>query len=104
MCFCALRRVPVATGFRLMRRRKRDCVVVTPGLMPRKANEAAKTDRRDARKLAHFPRAGELTPVWVPDEEHEAPGIVHATCRAQNRLNGRYQRLMARGKHTNIVI
>ncbi len=31
-----------------------------------------KTDRRDARQLARLLRSGELTPVWVPDEEHEA--------------------------------
>ena len=31
-----------------------------------------KTDRRDARKLAGLLRAGELTAVWVPGEEHEA--------------------------------
>lgn len=31
-----------------------------------------KTDRRDAIKLARSYRAGELTPVWVPDAEHEA--------------------------------
>lgn len=31
-----------------------------------------KTDRRDALKLARLLRAGELTSVWVPDEEQEA--------------------------------
>jgi transposase len=31
-----------------------------------------KTDRRDALKLARNHRAGELTPVWVPDAAHEA--------------------------------
>jgi transposase len=31
-----------------------------------------KTDRRDAEKLAGCYRAGELTPVWVPDAGHEA--------------------------------
>ena len=31
-----------------------------------------KTDRRDALKLARLLRAGELTAVWVPDEEQEA--------------------------------
>jgi len=34
--------------------------------------ERVKTDRRDARKLARLLRAGELTAVWVPDEDHEA--------------------------------
>jgi transposase len=31
-----------------------------------------KTNRRDALKLARSYRAGDLTPVWVPDAEHEA--------------------------------
>ena len=31
-----------------------------------------KTDRRDALMLARLSRSGELTPVWVPDEEQEA--------------------------------
>ena len=31
-----------------------------------------KTDRRDGEKLARCYRAGELTPVWVPDAAHEA--------------------------------
>ena len=30
------------------------------------------TDRRDAINLAKLHRAGELTPVWVPDQAHEA--------------------------------
>jgi transposase len=31
-----------------------------------------KTDRRDSVSLAGLHRAGELTPIWVPDAEHEA--------------------------------
>jgi transposase len=31
-----------------------------------------KTNRRDATLLARLNRAGELTPVWVPDADHEA--------------------------------
>ena len=31
-----------------------------------------KTDRRDARRLALSLRSGELTPIWVPDDEAEA--------------------------------
>jgi len=49
-----------------------DCQVVAPGLIPKKPGERIKTDRRDARKLATHARSGELTPVWVPDEEQEA--------------------------------
>src|SRR6202162_1123876 len=48
------------------------CVVVAPSLIPRKPGERIKTDRRDAINLAKLHRAGELTPVWVPDQAHEA--------------------------------
>jgi transposase len=49
-----------------------DCQVVAPSLIPRKPGDRIKTDRRDAAKLATLHRAGELTPVWVPDQAHEA--------------------------------
>jgi transposase len=49
-----------------------DCEVVAPSLIPRKAGERMKTDRRDGLKLAHEHRAGGLTAVWVPGEEQEA--------------------------------
>ena len=48
------------------------CDVVAPTLVPVKAGDRVKTDRRDARKLARCYRAGDLTPVWVPDTDHEA--------------------------------
>jgi transposase len=48
------------------------CEVVAPTLVPVKSGERVKTDRRDALKLARNHRAGELTPVWVPDAAHEA--------------------------------
>ena len=48
------------------------CEVVAPTLVPVKAGDRVKTDRRDALKLARNYRAGELTAVWVPDAEHEA--------------------------------
>jgi len=48
------------------------CEVVAPTLVPVKAGDRVKTDRRDARKLARSYRAGDLTAVWVPDEAHEA--------------------------------
>jgi len=48
------------------------CEVVAPTLVPKKAGERVKTDRCDAEKLARCHRAGELTPVWVPDAAHEA--------------------------------
>jgi len=48
------------------------CEVIAPSLIPTKAGERVKTDRRDAEKLARCYRAGELTAVWVPDAAHEA--------------------------------
>lgn len=48
------------------------CLVVAPSLIPKKAGDRVKTNRRDAEGLAKFLRAGELTAVWVPDERHEA--------------------------------
>lgn len=50
----------------------RGCVVVAPSLIPCKPGDRIKTDRRDAVNLAKLHRAGELTPVWVPDPAHEA--------------------------------
>ncbi len=49
-----------------------DCIVVAPSLIPVKAGDRVKTDRRDAAMLAKLHRAGELTAVWVPDAAHEA--------------------------------
>jgi len=49
-----------------------ECDVVAPTLVPVKAGDRVKTDRRDAIKLARCLRAGELTKVWVPDPAHEA--------------------------------
>lgn len=48
------------------------CDVIAPSLVPTKAGERVKTDRRDAEKLARSYRGGDLTPVWVPDSKHEA--------------------------------
>jgi transposase len=48
------------------------CEVVAPTLVPVKAGDRVKTDRRDAEKLARSYRSGDLTSVWVPDAAHEA--------------------------------
>jgi transposase len=48
------------------------CDVVAPSLIPRKASDRVKTDRRDADQLARLYRAGELTAIHVPDQEDEA--------------------------------
>lgn len=49
-----------------------DCIVVAPSLVPMKAGDRVKTDRRDAVKLARFLRSGDLTEVHVPDAATEA--------------------------------
>jgi transposase len=49
-----------------------DCQVVAPSVIPKKPGERIKTDRRDACKLAGTLRNGDLSAVWVPDEEQEA--------------------------------
>src|SRR6266436_9868421 len=49
-----------------------ECVVVAPSLIPKRAGDRVKTDRRDAASLARLHRAGELTAVWVPDAAQEA--------------------------------
>lgn len=48
------------------------CTVVAPSLIPRKPGQRIKTDRRDALSLTKLLRAGELTAVWVPNDEQEA--------------------------------
>jgi transposase len=49
-----------------------ECAVVAPTLVPTKAGDRVKTDRRDAMKLARSHRSDDLTAVWVPDEDSEA--------------------------------
>jgi transposase len=76
--------------------RGHDCVVVAPSLIPRRAGDRVKTDRRDAASLARLHRAGELTAVWIPDPGHEAMrdlvrarlDAVHALRRARQQLSG----------------
>jgi transposase len=48
------------------------CWVVAPSLIPQKAGDRVKTDRRDAVQLARLMRSGDLTPVYVPTVEDEA--------------------------------
>lgn len=62
-------------GYRLYRQiidAGHHCAVIAPSSIPRRAGDRVKTDRRDAIMLAKLHRAGELTPVWVPDPCHEA--------------------------------
>ena len=57
------------------------CTVIAPSLIPVKPGQAIKTDRRDARKLAEWFRAGLLTEVHPPTEDEEA---VRDLCRARD--------------------
>lgn len=63
------------TGFNLARRliqAKIDCQVIAPSLIPVQPGARVKTDRRDARNLAHYLRSGNLTPIHVIDPTTEA--------------------------------
>jgi Transposase and inactivated derivatives len=57
---------------RLLTKLGYECAVVAPAMIPRRVGDRVKTDRRDAEMLARLWRAGELTPIWTPDEEQEA--------------------------------
>jgi transposase len=49
-----------------------DCVVIAPSLVPQKAGDRVKTDKRDAKKLCRGLRNGDLTSVLVPTVEQES--------------------------------
>jgi transposase len=53
------------------------CLVVAPSLIPMKAGDRVKTDRRDAVMLAKLHRAGELSAVWVPVRGCHSGGCCH---------------------------
>ena len=48
------------------------CDVIAPALIPRRAGNRVKTDRRDAAQLAVLYRAGALTAIHIPTEQEEA--------------------------------
>jgi transposase len=86
-------------GYGIQRRlspQGQECVVVAPSLIPKRAGDRVKTDRRDAASLAKLHRAGELTAVWVPDARHEAIrdlvrarlDAVHSLRRVRQQLSG----------------
>ncbi len=58
--------------YRYLTKKKLTCWVVAPSLVPKKAGDRVKTDRRDATQLARLMRSGDLTPVYVPAVEDEA--------------------------------
>ena len=85
------------------------CSVVAPSLIPTKPGERVKTDRRDSEKLSRLDRAGELTPVWVPDQDQEAmrdltraredmKGLERITKQRLNAFLLRYGRIYENGK------
>lgn len=65
---------------RYLTSKKVECLVVAPSLIPRKAGDRVKTDRRDSVQLARLLRSGDLTPVYVPRVEDEA---IRDLCRAR---------------------
>lgn len=58
--------------YRYLTKKQLICWVVAPSLVPKKAGNRVKTDRRDATQLARLMRSGDLTPVYVPAVEDEA--------------------------------
>jgi len=82
--------------YRHLNSRGIDCVVVAPALIPKKSGDRIKNDRRDAAKLATLHRAGELTTVYVPDQEDEAlRDLIRARGDIQNALRKLKQQINA---------
>jgi transposase len=89
-------------GYGLQRQLQRlgiGCKVVAPSLIPRKAGDRIKTDRRDARKLAELLRAGLLTEVRPPSEAEEA---LRDLCRCRD--DARVDLLRARHRLTKMLL
>jgi transposase len=87
------------TGYGLQReltRRGFQCQVIAPSLIPKRAGDRVKTDRRDGLRLAELSRAGELRAVWIPDPADEAirdlararEDAVNARMQARHQLKG----------------
>ena len=62
-----------------------------PSLIPAKAGDQLKTDKKDTIKLVRLLRAGEITAVHEPDEGDDA---IHALCRTKNYHYGLLRRLV----------
>jgi len=69
------------------------CQVVAPSLIPVKASERIKTDRRDAAKLVRLLRSGDLTAITVPTPEQEA---LRDLTRHRTAVRGELQRTRVR--------
>ena len=82
--------------YRLIRSLGHECTVVAPSLIPRKPGDRVKTNRRDALSLARLLRAGELTAMWVSNEDHEAMrDLVRARAAAVETLRVHRQQVSA---------
>ena len=65
-------------GFELQRAltaKRIPCEIIAPALIPRRAGDRIKTDRRDAGHLAVLARAEALTSIHIPTEQEEAAAI-----------------------------
>jgi len=58
--------------YRYLTKKGHICWVVAPSLIPKKAGDRLKTDRRDAVQLARLMRSGDLTPLYVSQAKDEA--------------------------------
>ena len=58
--------------YRYLTKKGHACWVVAPSLIPTKAGDRVKTNRREAIQLARLRRSGDLTPVYVPQVADEA--------------------------------
>jgi transposase len=87
------------TGFGLQRSlssKGYHCEIIAPSQMPRRPGTRVKTDGRDSVQLAECSRAGQLSPVWIPDPQDEAirdlsrarEDAVNSRVRARHQLKG----------------
>jgi transposase len=84
------------TIYRHLRDNGLACMVAAPSLIPRKAGDRIKTDKRDAAMPARLLRAGELTGVHVPDADDEAVrDMFRARCDAKQMEKTARQNLLS---------
>jgi transposase len=86
---------------RYLRRQHWKCEVIAPSRLTRSpADQRVKTDRRDALLLARELRAGNLTPIVVPDERDEAIRDLsrarEAACAARQRVRLQMRAMLLR--------
>ena len=72
------------------------CDLVCPSLIPKKASDRVKTDRRDADQLARLYRAGELTPLPA------SPSSSASGCAGKSAVKG--LRVLVHSRVTSIVV